>query len=399
MFRETHFNQFNKGKAIIRDYKDGITQCYLINTKGELLFKFPKNVWADEIEDDNVIFARHDINGKFDFEALFDTNGRQLTDFKYLAIVRGDEEGFFEVKNKERRHGHITLTGEEAVPCVYDDGSCFEEGVAPEMLNGRWGMVNHKNETVIPFDYDDICSCNNNRINAKLNGKWGIIDKFNNKLIDFKYDDLLLFLTRECGSMPAKEGEKWGIIDVFGSVLFGFDYDDCDNLDERGWYKFRQGDKWAIYSCEKNDFISPFIYDEIKYFGNGLCEVKKDGKSDCVDEGNTPISGFKYDYVHHFYKTNLISFKENDKTGLMNTGGKILLEAKFEDKIKYTDENLLVWQDKNYSEYVTDLNMKVIIPKKKCQNFFCGFCSGMIADYDKGYYNTKGEELKLGFEL
>ena len=226
MFREIHFDRFNKGKAIIRDYKDGITQCYLINTKGELLFKFPQNVWADNIEDDNVIFANKDINDKFNGEALFSIDGRQLTDFKYRAIYGGSEEGFFEVENIEHKHGHISMTGEEVVPCIYDDGHYFEEGVAEECINGKWGMINWKNETVIPFEYEAISRCNNhNRISAKLNGKWGIIDKFNNKVIDFKYDEICNYLTRDCSSMPAKMGDKWGIIDIYGNTLFDFIYE------------------------------------------------------------------------------------------------------------------------------------------------------------------------------
>ena len=51
--RETHYNPFVKGKAIIRDYKDGVTKCYCINTKGELLFELPPHCWADEIENEN----------------------------------------------------------------------------------------------------------------------------------------------------------------------------------------------------------------------------------------------------------------------------------------------------------------------------------------------------------
>ena len=400
MFRETHFNRFNKGKAIIRDYKDGITQCYLINTKGELVYKFEPNVWADNIEDDNVIFAREENIEKFEGTALFDLNGRQLTDFKYQTIYGGVEEGFFEVESLDNKHGHISITGKEVIPCIYEDGHWFSEGVSPEKLNGKWGMINWKNETVIPFEYEAILRCNNNnRISAKLNGKWGIIDKFNNTLIDFKYDEICNYLTRDCGSMPAKMGDKWGIIDIYGSTLFDFIYDDCGTLDQKGWYKFKQNGKWAIFNCEKNCFISDFIYDEVDLYVNGICEVRLNGKDDCIDETNTPISDFTYDFVRHFYRTNLIVVTKNGKTGLMNMGGKILIIPKYKDRIKYASENMLVWEDDNFNQYVTDINMNIIIPKKKYQNFYGGYNSGIISMRDSAYYNTKGEKLELKFEL
>ena len=215
---ETTYNRFNKNRAIIRDYKNGVTQCYLINTNGELIHKFEPDIWVDTVEDDNVIFVDNN-----DLIALFDSNGQQLTDYKYSRILEGVEEGFFEVIDKNNKHGQLSITGEEVIPCIYDDSGYFEEGIVPMKLGEKWGMVNHKNETIIPFEYEDIFGCNNNRISAKLNGKWGVIDKFNNKLIDFKYDEICIYLTRDCGSIPARVGDKWGII-IFTTMLFMTSY-------------------------------------------------------------------------------------------------------------------------------------------------------------------------------
>ena len=197
-FRETHFNRFNKNRAIIRDYIDGVTQCYLINTNGELVYKFEPHVWVDHIEDDNVIFASCDINDKKEGEALFDINGNQLTDFKYRGIIHGVEEGFFEVEDLNNKKGHLSITGEEIIPCIYEDSCRFQEGVSAMKLNNKWGMVDYKNNIIIPFIYEDMFCSFNNKIPAKLNSKWGIVDKFNNKLIDFKFDEIGFYINRDC---------------------------------------------------------------------------------------------------------------------------------------------------------------------------------------------------------
>ena len=401
--RETHFNRFNKNRAIIRDYIDGVTQCYLINTKGELLKKFEPNIWADHIEDDNVIFASCDIDNRKNGEALFDINGNQLTDFKYQGIYHGVEEGFFEVENTEGKHGQLSITGEEIIPCIYEDSSRFQEGVSAMKLNDKWGMVDYKNFTIIPFMYEDMFCSFNNKIPAKLDGKWGIIDKFNNKIIDFKFDDIALYINRDCLTFPAKLDDKWGIIDIYGNTVFDFIYDDCDSLDIEGWYKFSKninGDsKWTIYSCEKNEFISDFVYDDIDLYASGICQVKLGKNYDYVDYFNQPIADFKYKYMHHFYKTNLVVFSENNKFGLMNTGGKIIIPAKLDDSIKYADENMLVMEDDNFNQYVMDINENIIIPKQKYQRFWGGYSCGFITLRDRAYYDTKGTELKLKFEL
>ena len=126
MIREIAFEQFNKGKAIIRDYKNETYQCYCINTNGELLFKLPENCYASQIEDDNVIFV-NDL--KTNAEALFDSNGNQLTHFRYKTIFGGVEEGFFEVQDLNNKRGHLSLTGIEYIPCVYDDGYYFSSNL------------------------------------------------------------------------------------------------------------------------------------------------------------------------------------------------------------------------------------------------------------------------------
>ena len=395
-FNETTYNRFNKNRAIIRAYKNGVTQCYLINTNGELIHKFEPDIWVDTVEDDNVIFTN---NEDLTSVALFTLNGQQLTDYKYSRILGGIEEGFFEVIDKNNKHGQLSITGEEVIPCIYDDSGYFEEGIVPMKLGEKWGMVNHKNETIIPFEYEDIFGCNNNRISAKLNGKWGVIDKFNNKLIDFKYDEICIYLTRDCGSIPARVGDKWGIIDIYGNVIYDFIYDDCNILDEKGWYKFKQKDKWAIYSCERNSFISPFMYDEVEIYSSWVCKVKLSGKYDYVDTENVPVSDFCYDAIHLFYRTNLVSIYKNGKCGLMNTGGKILIEPKYDDCIKRASENMLVWEDDECNQYVTDIDRNIIIPKRKYQEFRGSYNSGIITMKDEGYYNTKGEKIELKFKL
>ena len=402
--RETHYNPFVKGKAIIRDYKDGITQCYCINTKGELLFKFPSHCWADTIENDNVIFVTNyhdDLNAKHHYHAMFDTNGKQLTDFAYKNIFCGVEEGFFEAA-KDGKCGHLSLHGEEVIPFIYEDSLFFQEGVAAMKLNGIWGIINHKNETVIPFEYDDIGYCANNYISAKRNGKWGVIDKFNNVVIGFKFDELpYQFLgSRDCGSTFAKIGNKYGIIDVYGETLFDFVYDDADCADDDGrWYQFKKDGKWALYSCEKNYFVSPFMYDKIDYYERGLFKVTADNHTTYVDRENNPVADENFEYVDLLFGSDFICFKKDGKYGVMNTGGKIIIPAKYEERFESYSEGMFVVRAGCYGECVIDRNENIVVPKGITGFFYGPYSDGLISTYDDGYYNTKGEKLELQFEL
>ena len=403
--RETHYNPFVKGKAIIRDYKDGITQCYCINTKGELLFKFPPHCWAgDTIEDDNVILVtNHSDDNEQPYHALFDTNGKQLTDFAYKNIFCGVEEGFFEA-TKDGKCGHLNLRGEEVIPFIYEDSLYFQEGVSGMKMGGKWGMIDHKNETVIPFEYEEIGDSANNYISAKRNGKWGVIDKFNNVVIDFKFDELpYQFIgSRDCGSTFAKIGDKYGIIDVYGETLFDFVYDDLDSADDDGrWYQFKKDGKWALYSCEKNDFVSPFMYDDIDFYERGFFKVTVGEHTTYIDRENRPITDESIECIDMLYGSNFIKFVKDGKCGVMNTGGKIILPPRSDCGCIRYSEGMFVMQDDNYCKFVMDINENIIIPKRKgfWNDFYGSFSNGLIATYHDGYYNKKGEKLELQFEL
>ena len=402
IMRETHYYPFVKGKAIIRDYKNGITQCYCINTKGELLFKFPPHCWADIIEKDNVIFVtNHSDDNEQPYHALFDTNGKQLTEFAYKNIFCGVEEGFFET-TKDGKCGHLSLRGEEVIPFIYEDSLYFQEGVAGMKLGGKWGMIDHKNETVVPFEYEEIGFSANNYISAKRNGKWGVIDKFNNVVIDFKFDELpYRFLgSRDCGSTFAKLGDKYGIIDVFGETLFDFVYDDLECADDDGrWYQFKKDGKWALYSCEKNCFVSSFMYDKIDFYERGFFKVTADNHTTYVDRENHPISDENFEYVDLLFGSDFICFKKDGKYGIMNTGGKIIIPEKYDDEFRKYSEGMFIMRAGYIGEYVMDRNENIVVPKR-ITSFFCGsYSDGLISIYDDGYYNKKGEKLELQFEL
>ena len=192
----------------------------------------------------------------------------------------------------------------------------------------------------------------------------------------------------------------WGIVDIYGETIYDFIYDDCEDLDEKGWFKFKKDDKWAIYSCERNEFISEFIYEDIDLYSESICGVKLNGKWDFVDKFNMPVSDFQYDSVRLFYGTNLIAVYKEGKCGLMNTVGKILIPPKYDDGIRHASENMLVMEDDQFNQYIMDIEENIVIPKKEYQRFHYGYsCGYIVSRLNDGYYDKKGQKLELKFNL
>lgn len=125
---EYEFLPFVNNKAFI--YKDYVfdknSHRICINSQGDVLFELPKGVKCFSYEDEDVLFASNE-KGLY---ALIDNKGNNLTGYIYDVILGGMEEGFFEVK-RDGKHGHIDICGNEVIPCIYEDGTFFSEGIAP----------------------------------------------------------------------------------------------------------------------------------------------------------------------------------------------------------------------------------------------------------------------------
>ena len=396
-------SDFKNGKAFIhfdgvKDSKADYGARICIDTNGNKLFGLPDRDWiVNEFEDEDVAFVLLD-NG---FYALMNDKGKLITDNVYTTIFGGSEEGFFEV-TRNGKHGHIDINGKEVVPCMYDEGNYFSEGVASECLNGKWGMVDCFNNTVIPFEYEEICICKNNLINAKKNGKYGLIDKHNNVVIDFMYDEIDCWNTRECLVYQARKGDKWGLIDRYNNIIEDFFYDDSqlisDNEDNAGEFIILlKDDRKAIYSTKKKGFITDFIYDFVGYLSQNRFLVSIDNKYGFIDTEGNEITPLIYDECHEFFHEGVCVVSQNDKDGLIDLSGNLVVPCIYH-KLHTCSEGLILATDFDGNNGYIDKKGNIIIPFGKYNShadFHCGYAVVHSKELGNIYINTKGEILEL----
>ena len=378
-----HFDGFKDGKA---DY--GARIC--IDTKGNKLFELPdRDMIVNEFEDEDVAFVMKK-NGLY---ALMNNKGEFLTDFIYQTIYGGSEEGLFEVE-RNGKHGHIDISGKEIIPCIYDEGNYFSEGIAGECLNGKWGMVDYFNNTVIPFEYEEICICKNNLINAKKNGKYGLINKNNEVVINFIYDEIDCWNTRECLAYPVRIADKWGLVDRQGNIVEEVIYDDCqlhsDNEDNAGEFIILQkDDKKAIYSTRKKSFITDFIYDFIGYLSENRFSVHKDNKRRFIGTNGEIITPIIYELgSDECFSEGVCVVTQDDKDGLIDLVGNLIVPCIYK-KLHSCKEGLILATDSDGNNGYINNKGQIIIPFGKYTSF---------SDYSCGLakvYNNKYEEMYI----
>lgn len=246
---------------------------------------------------------------------LVDAKGNQITDYVYRHLFCDSEEGFYEVY-RNNKHGHIDWQGKERIPCMYDKGRYFSEGIVSECLYNRWGCVDTYNNTIIRFQYEDLGLCLNNTICAKLNGKWGLINKFNEVLIDFIYDELNNFAIREVIAHPAKSNGKWGLINKFNDVIEDFIYDEieCCSNDKsfKGKFlKITKNNKIALYLATENCFLTDFVFDDMEDLSEGRFRIKQNGKFGYINTlGKTVVEPI-YEIADCYYKDGKVVAKKD----------------------------------------------------------------------------------------
>lgn len=393
-------SNFKNGKAFIhQDDSNGYDKRICINTKGQKLFELPdRDMIVNNFEDEDVAFVMND-KGRY---ALMNNTGEFLTDFVYDFIYSGSEEGLFEVK-RNGKHGHIDLQGREIIPCLYDEGNYFSEGVAAECLNEKWGMVDYFNNTIIPFEYEGICVCQNNIIPAKKNNKWGLINKNNEILADFIYDDIDCWGIRECLVIPAMLDDKYGLIDKYGNIVEDFVYDDIqvvsdeENNTGEFLYLLKDGKK-AIYSTRKQTFLTDFEYDFIGYISENRFSVCKNNKCGYVDIYGNTIVPIIYDSGSENFSFNeeVAIILQNGKYGMINLTGELVIPCIY-DKLDTCSEGFIKARQNNQTGFI-DKHNNIVIPfgKFECRrSFHDGLAIVWCEEYGTVYINKKGEVLKI----
>ncbi|MCR5685659.1 MAG: WG repeat-containing protein [Lachnospiraceae bacterium] len=86
--------------------------------------------------------------------------------------------------------GYINKKGKLVIPCSYNGGSGFADGLASVCLDGKYGYINKKGETVIPFEYDNAYGAADGLASVVKDGKCGLVDYNNNIVVPLEYDDI-----------------------------------------------------------------------------------------------------------------------------------------------------------------------------------------------------------------
>ncbi|MCL2518722.1 MAG: WG repeat-containing protein, partial [Oscillospiraceae bacterium] len=317
----------------------------------------------------------------------FDTNGDVAIPFIYdrLLIIFNNNEGLIDrgwgeyddsyiSAKKDGKWGVLDKYDKIIIPFEYDDIVCFQtNGLAWANKDGKIGAINIANETVIPFEFDGLPGYYNFRfdpIRVMKDGKWRYIDLTGKTVIPFEFE----YAGGEFYNEYAIIGEngKYGMMDKTGKIIIPIEYEWVVYDSESKYFSTQKNGKYGFIDIDGN-MILPFEYNDPIIFRDGIAQVWKDGgKRMFIDiygkvilttesytlgfiygiilmenggkyafydtAGNVvPPNLDEYDMVFRSEYDGIYYVSINDKRGLINRTGKIILPLEYEVVYFYGD--------------------------------------------------------------
>ena len=198
--------------------------------------------------------------------------------------------GFITIMDKNNRAYHVNKKGKPISTKNWDDAGEFIEGLASVKENGKWGFIDTTGKKIIEPKYDIVSNFSKGAAIVKLNGAFFLINKKGEPIGNAKYEAAG---NPGNGTFPVQKDKLAGLIDSKGNV------------------------------------IADFKYNSILYMTEDRAWAAKDGKWGLLDNKGKPLTEFIYQGAYDF-KDGFGRFVLNDKVGVVNKSGKVILPAEYQ---------------------------------------------------------------------
>ena len=242
----------------------------------------------------------------------------------------------------------------------YQDIRPFDQDFYKIKQSGKWGLINAQGELVLSTDYEQVKRIHEAYFLVSLAGQTGVVSLGGVQLVETAYDEIVLL---KGGLFLVKKNSLWGIMSPFGSALTEVQYSSFDFLADHYLRLYTYGEKHLFsLACQQiiaQERISRFLpiseqcvmikqrqkvgivdycgqpvlvedYDEILWFADGVFRVKRQDKWALAGTGDKLLTPFQFDYISPVNATGLAKARVNDRVGLLNQRGQIVIEAQYD---------------------------------------------------------------------
>lgn len=276
---------------------------------------------------ENYLFKE---NGRF---GLLDKDLNILIQPIYNRLLAGEKSSLL-LAEKDGKFGYLNFKGETIIPFEYDVGTIEENNLMIVKKNNGVGVINKKNEQIIEFIYDEIYSNQGSQFIVLKNKEYFLIDKLGKKE---RINASWMGIQKTEKIFYEKDG-KFGIFDFQTGYVTGNIYEQLSQNYSELIIAMKNG-KYGLIN-NKNTIILPFSYDYILPVGENYFKVGSDitGLFFLINQKGEIKTSQIFDDFIELNKENIVGIKEN-KLILLNEKGKEIKEI--ESLIKFNTQMLL----------------------------------------------------------
>lgn len=303
-----------------------------------------------------------DNKGNILIEPIYDViNIPNPTKDVFIGYYNYNEmNGEYTTKVLNKNNEEILKQYEQVLPLLCEESTSnipFEKSVLTYKENGKWGLIDFSGKKITKANYDSIESMKyrEGTLKVKQNEKYGAINIKGKVLIKSIYDDIIsdaYYTTKKdytsagfIVQSKTEEGYRYGYINKDGKQILTNEYTEIDrivNLDDIYLLVAKNG-KYGIVKDNKQ--IIPISYEEIEYNKvNNLFIVQKNSKQGVLSLNGEEILPVEYDYI--MCGTNKITTTKAESIEVYNKEGQ-KQNSKYGNTIETSNENYIITIDEN----------------------------------------------------
>lgn len=201
---------------------------------------------------------------------------------------------------------------------------------------------------------DEIEESSGGLFEVVVGDAYGVLDAAGNVVADFKYDEVSLqtdYDNQWYAGIPynykfilTKLDGRYGVVDAAGNEIAPPQYEEITIIDSLS-IAFRQGGKWGWLDARNGEILQPPRYERAtrSYLLPGAVEIQQDDKEGLVLRDGRVLIAPEYDYLQDFRLPGkqLVLFSKAGQAGLLDTVGKMVLPAQFENLDAIGDPNVV----------------------------------------------------------
>lgn len=305
---------------------------------------------------------------------LIDTQGRTILEPQF-AEIGSFNDGYAAIK-KEDLWGFIDSMGSIRVEPRYSMVGVFQNGLAAFSNGTLWGFVNTVGEVIIAPQYTSVQVSDHPLIGVTKDSLWGLMDSTGRMVQDHRFTAVQA-LTKNL--IAVREGDLWGAVDATGNLVISPKYSrisaiyrqfvqvntggNLHSIDENNPFEELTGDNilTGLLDARGKELLAT-EYTDLGYWKNDLILVTKDtlwGLYDTKKRNMVLPPQFKGSPETYRFD-NCLPFQINDLEGLIDTNGRIVVNAQFDRIDEYKNGYSIVQKSGRYG--LLDPRFQLILP-------------------------------------